>query len=118
MILVADESVDRPIIERLRLDGHTIHSIAELAPSIADEEVLELARRAAAPLLTADKDFGELVYRRHQISAGVLLIRLAGLSPAAKAQIVATMVRQHEVEMAGAFVVITALTIRIRPNSS
>jgi hypothetical protein len=35
--------------------------------------------------LTADKDFGELVYRLRRISAGVLLMRLAGLSPATKA---------------------------------
>ena len=34
-----------------------------------------------AVLITADKDFGELVYRLGRIHAGVVLIRLAGLSP-------------------------------------
>ena len=118
MILVADESVDRQIIERLRLDGHTIHTVAELAPSIPDEEVLELAHRMAAPLLTAYRDFGELVFRRHQLSTGVLLIRLAGVSPSVKAHIVATALRLHGEEVLDTFVVITSATIRFRQHIS
>jgi hypothetical protein len=43
MKLLADESVDRPIVERLRHEGHNVLYIAELAPSISDDEVLDLA---------------------------------------------------------------------------
>ena len=63
MRFVADENVDRRIVERLGEDGHEIEWIAELFPSVSDEKY----RRAAegkAVLLTGDKDFGELVYRR------------------------------------------------------
>jgi len=38
--LVADEGVDRPVVERLRQDAHDVVSVAELSPSVADEEVL------------------------------------------------------------------------------
>ena len=68
MKLCADESVDRQIIERLRSDGHEVHYIAELDPGVSDEVVLESANQQQAPLLTADKDFGELVYRQRRIS--------------------------------------------------
>jgi predicted nuclease of predicted toxin-antitoxin system len=62
--LVADEGVDRPVVERLRHDGHDVVYVAELSPSIADEEVLQQANARSAILVTADKDFGELVFRQ------------------------------------------------------
>jgi Domain of unknown function (DUF5615) len=40
MNLVADEGVDRQIVERLREDGHDMVYVAELLPSITDDEVL------------------------------------------------------------------------------
>lgn len=114
MNLVADEGVDRPIVERLRADGHSVTYIAELAPSISDDEVLALARDGGELLLTADKDFGELVYRRGQANAGVILIRLAGITPARKAEIVALALQGHGAEMVGAFSVLSPGVVRIR----
>jgi predicted nuclease of predicted toxin-antitoxin system len=67
MNLVADEGVDRQIVEQLRHDGHDVLYVAELAPSISDDEVLQKANDWHAPLLTADKDFGELVFRLNRI---------------------------------------------------
>ena len=43
MNLVADEGIDRPVVERLRQDGHQVVYVAELSPSIPDEEVLRHA---------------------------------------------------------------------------
>ena len=45
-----------------------------------DEEVLASADSEGVLLLTADKDFGELVYRRQLAHCGVMLLRQAGLS--------------------------------------
>jgi len=55
MNLLADESVDRPIVERLRLEGHAIAYIAELSPSHPDDDVLRQANDSGALLVTADK---------------------------------------------------------------
>ena len=74
MNLVADENIDRGIIERLRRDGHLVDWIAELSPSVSDEEVLRLAVEGGAVLVTEDKDFGELVYRCGLAHSGVLLV--------------------------------------------
>ena len=76
MRLVADESVEGPTVERLRRDGHVVIYVADLDPGIEDPDVLAVAWREQALILTADKDFGEIVFRRRHPHAGVLLLRL------------------------------------------
>ncbi len=63
MNILVDESVGQQIVARLRDDGHDVLYIAEMAPGVDDEEVLGAANEHDALLLTADKDFGELVFR-------------------------------------------------------
>jgi predicted nuclease of predicted toxin-antitoxin system len=116
MNLAADESVDRTIVERLRLDGHQVAYVAELDPGIKDDQVLGQANSQGAMLLTTDKDFGELVFRLGRMHAGVVLIRLAGLSADTKAEIVSNALKDHGERMAGTISVIAPVTIRIRPR--
>jgi predicted nuclease of predicted toxin-antitoxin system len=68
--LVADEGIDRPVVERLRQDGHHVVYVAELSPSVPDEEVLRQASTGNAVLITADKDFGDLVFRQGLAHSG------------------------------------------------
>jgi predicted nuclease of predicted toxin-antitoxin system len=112
--LLADESVDRQIVDRLRRDGHAVQYVAELEPGIPDDVVLDLANQGADVLLTADKDFGELVFRQRRVASGILLVRLAGLSPVRKAEVVASAVNQHSGELPGAFAVLMPGSFRIR----
>jgi predicted nuclease of predicted toxin-antitoxin system len=114
MNLLIDESVDRQVVEKLRLDGHDVVYVSDLDPGISDEVVLSTANSMRSLLVTADKDFGELVFRRQQVNAGVLLIRLAGLPPQSKAELVAAAVRDHSDELPGAFSVLSLGMIRIR----
>lgn len=115
MKLVADEGVDWAIVASLRADGHDVVYVAELSPSITDEAVLDLANGDERILVTADKDFGELVFRLRQVAFGVLLVRLPGLSSAGKADAVSESVREHGREMAGTFTVVSPGLVRIRP---
>jgi predicted nuclease of predicted toxin-antitoxin system len=114
MRIVADESVDQPIVERLRADGHEVVAMVDLGPGSADEEVLEVARQRDAVLLTADKDFGELVHRHRRLAAGVILVRLAGLSVERKQSVVSRTLAHHAPELAGAFTVLSPGMVRIR----
>lgn len=114
MNLVADESVDGPIVYRLREDGHLVWYVAEMSPGIADDDVLAIANRERCLLLTADRDFGELMFRQHRLSLGVVLVRLAGLPSARKADIVAAVIRQHGAELDAAFTVVSPGQTRIR----
>lgn len=117
MNLLADESVERHIVERLRQDGHDVLYIAEMEPGIGDDLVLERANAKSALLLTADKDFGELVFHQNLLSTdGVVLIRLAGLSAAQKAIVVSTVFLNRAAELPNAFTVISPGIVRIRPK--
>lgn len=117
MILVADEGVDHAVVERLRRDSHDVVYVAELSPSISDEEVLRQANARRAILVTADKDFGELVFRQGLVHSGVVLLRLAGLPNATKAAIVAEVCRDRTAELLGAFSVVSPGQVRIRQRS-
>ena len=110
--LVADEGVNKPIIDALRAARFTY--FAEEAPGADDPAILAVANDAETLLLTCDKDFGELVYRQRRTTAGVLLIRLAGLAPETKARLVTDAVQTHLGEMLSAFSVIAPGLLRIR----
>ena len=114
MNVVADESVDRQIVERLRSDGHSVQFVAEFDPGIDDETVLLKSREASAVLLTADKDFGELVFRQGLAHCGVMLIRLAGITPERKADLVSWAFAQHSRELHRRFSVLSSRALRIR----
>lgn len=50
MNLIADESVDGPIIESLRINGHSVTYVAELDPGLDDDEVFRSANDSGAIL--------------------------------------------------------------------
>lgn len=114
MNLLVDESVGKSIVDELRQNGHNVLYIAEFAPSIDDEAVLNQANLNRALLLTEDKDFGELVFRQGLLHMGVILIRLSGLSIQAKSTSVSTVLANHEDELLEAFSVISPGRVRIR----
>lgn len=114
MKLAADEGVDRPIVERLRVDGHDVLYVAESDAGISDDDVLRVANDRGAVLVTSDKDFGELVFRQKRLVYGVILLRLAGLAPGTKASIVSMALQQHASEMQDSFSVVTPSSVRIR----
>jgi len=115
---LADECVDRQIVDRLRQEGYEVLYVVEMEPGISDDEVLSLTNLKKSILLTADKDFGELIFRQDKIAKGVILVRLAGLSPEVKAEVVANAIREHAGELLHAFTVITPVIVRIRGKVS
>jgi predicted nuclease of predicted toxin-antitoxin system len=111
---LADESIDRQIVDAVRDLGYDVLAIAETSPGIPDTLVLSRANEARAILLTADKDFGELVYRQRLAHSGVILVRLAGHATDVKAKIVAAAIERHAAELELGFVVVTGKAVRIR----
>ncbi len=63
MKVIADEGVDKPIVDALRMEGFDVLYILETNQGADDEFILSLANEEQRILLTQDKDFGELVYR-------------------------------------------------------
>ena len=48
MNLLIDESVDRQIVEKLRLDGHNVVYVSDMDPGISDDVVDEMAKSLQA----------------------------------------------------------------------
>ena len=61
MNLLADEGIDKPIVDLLRSNGFDIIYILETNQGADDEFILTMANDDKRILLTQDKDFGELV---------------------------------------------------------
>jgi predicted nuclease of predicted toxin-antitoxin system len=112
--LVCDENIHRSLVDALRAEGNEVTYIAELSPSIPDDEVLREANERGAVLITDDKDFGELVFRLGLLSTGVLLLRLHNTSLDERRRLVSRALVEHGAEMPGHFAVLSPTKLRIR----
>ncbi len=61
------------------------------------------------------KDFGELVFHQHLQTSGVLLVRLATLSPTQEVEVVIEVIRTYGDRLLQAFTVILPGGVRFRP---
>ena len=113
MRLLADENLDAPIIEQLRLTGHDVLAIREMHPGIDDEAVLALAHREKRVLLTIDKDFGDLVFRHRLPHAGVFLCRVSELPLPERVALILQMLTQHGDDLIDGFGVLTGRLFRL-----
>lgn len=97
----------------LRAAGHDVRAIAEDRPGAADRAVLALARVERRVLLTSDKDFAELVFRRRRASFGLVLLRLRDWNAEQKAERLLE-VLAHRPGLRGVLLVVTPRSVRRR----
>ncbi|MFN0169828.1 MAG: DUF5615 family PIN-like protein [Bryobacteraceae bacterium] len=115
MTFLADENFPRPALDALRKAGWDVLSIAEECPGISDEEVAALCAQQHRILLTLDKDFGELIFRRGlSAGSGVVLFRFTPESPEEAAELALGLVGS-QADLSGSFCVVTRDRIRVRP---
>ena len=115
MRLCANENVPGDCVALLRQRGHDVLWIREAARGSGDPAVLARAQAEGRLLITFDKDFGELVYRRGKVAShGVVLFRLRKPSPDFVAQRVAQIL-ESTTEWAGHYAVVDEHSIRLRP---
>ena len=74
------------VVSELRAAGYDVRAISEEHPGAVDAAVLARARAERRVLLTNDKDFAELVFRKRQVSCGVILLRLRDWNAEQKAE--------------------------------
>ncbi len=114
MKILADENIEREIVDALRQTGHSITDIKETSPGVEDIDVLAIATGLDSILLTNDKDFGELISRDRLVSKGVILLRFGKLEIGVKIDLLLGVLEDRETELEGAFTVITGTGVRIR----
>ena len=113
MNFLADENFPRPALEALRKAGFDVAWISEGQSGATDEQVLARSAAEGRTLLTFDKDFGELAFRRGlPAECGIILFRLVPQMPAEAATIAVAAIRSHA-NWAGHFSVVTRQRIRM-----
>jgi predicted nuclease of predicted toxin-antitoxin system len=115
---LADECVGSPTIVSIRSLGHDILYVAEMAAGLSDPAVLALAARENRILLTEDKDFGDLIFRRKQAVPGLVLMRIASEDPALKIIRLAAAIEHYGDALYDRYLVIEEGRFRSRQLSS
>ena len=114
MKFLADEGVDRSIVDKLRGLKFDVYYVIEEIRSLSDDELLHIAFTENRILITRDKDFGELVFRLHKVHSGVILVRLEGCSTQERADIVCKVITRYFEQLPNCFAVIQPKVVRIR----
>jgi predicted nuclease of predicted toxin-antitoxin system len=115
MLFLADECCDALVVRTLRALGHDVTYVAELAPGLTDTDVLTQSVSEERILLTEDRDFGELVFKRQAMAHGIVLLRILPEDRQQKPTRITALVEDYQDELQGSIVVVTLNTIRIRP---
>ena len=114
MKFFADENVARLIVQWLRKRGHDVLYAAEVAPGRDDAVWQHQAEQSERLIVTADKDFGDLIFRDRLNSHGVVLIRMHRLSLRERLARLAEVWSIVEANPKGKFIVITEGRVRVR----
>lgn len=115
MRFLADENIHGGIIQWLRSQGHDALWATETLQGVDDDVLLQIAQQQERLLLTADLDFGELVFRERLTSHGVVLLRLEDLVVQERLARLHAVWAILEVHALGQFIVITEERVRVRP---
>jgi predicted nuclease of predicted toxin-antitoxin system len=116
MKFLANEDVPLVSIRRLRAAGYDVASIIEDSPGLKDESVLSRAHTEQRIILTFDRDYGELIYRRRlPTPAGVAYFRFAPSTPEEPAERFIELLGIGHITLEGQFTVVGRGWIRQRP---
>ncbi len=115
MRLLADAHISREMIAYLDELGHDVVHVAAVSPRMSDSAVLKFAATEGRIVLTADKDFGELCFRRLISCAGVVLLRLSAPTETERCDVFRRLWPLVEENAFGHFHVITDTAVRRSP---
>jgi predicted nuclease of predicted toxin-antitoxin system len=101
------------VVRWLRENDHDAISAYEKCRGWEDERILEKAYSEGCVLITIDKDFGEMIFRRKLPHCGVILLRSGFASPSNKISMMQKVLSLSEDKIFGRFVVVTETAIRI-----
>jgi len=94
-----------------------VTSIAVEHPaSLADHEVLAIARSEKRILITDDRDFGEVIFARRHLHNGVIYLRLGKYADLTIKKDRIAYVLEHHAAALDQFLVVTQRHVRVRAS--
>lgn len=118
MRFIVDESTGFGIARFLQSEGHDVLIVAETMPKADDLTILQRAFDEERIVVTNDKDFGELIFRRLEPHHGVILLRLQDESGSNRVEVMSALITQYATHLPGKFTVVTEQKVRFRPQNS
>lgn len=110
--ILANENFPAPAIRKLRAAGIDVIAVRECMPSASDREVMAYARQTQRWIVTFDRDYGDLVFRKGLLPPpAILFFRQEPYPPERPADLVLAMLLGPQ-QVAGCMVVISEQNIR------
>ena len=116
MTFLVDENIPYEVIKRLRGAGAEIISVLEKFRGISDEKIMKISSGQRLTIITFDKDFGYLVFKRG-IGApyGVILLRIQMKSPDYIFKMLKWILFESGIKFERNFVIVTESKVRVVP---
>ncbi len=110
---LADENIPTKTVEHLIQNGIDIISIKSFTYGMDDDEILRLAYKQRRVIITFDKEFGYLVFRKKIKTFGVLLLRFVPGSPEEVSRRIIELI-ENNVKFPRNFIVLEGEKMRVR----
>ena len=91
-----------------------METVADIAPSASDDEVMDMAVKGGCVLIAEDKDFGRLVYAKGSEAVAVLFLRFHVSSRERMISDIIEFIQKTGEDIIGAFVTAEPGKFRIR----
>ena len=114
MKFLANENIPKSVWGELMREEHDVSSIANTSPGANDKTVIEIAQNEDRIILTFDKDFGELVFKKKTNVKGVILLRIAPKSVNFVLERLRDLFSRSEIEFENSFLVVEEDKVRLR----
>ena len=112
---LVDECVDAALVGYLQDAGHDAVYMSDVEPRATDVDVMRRAQHEHRLLLTEDKDFGDLVFRRALPVPGIILLRIDPRQRSLKFARLQAVVDRFGDALFGRYTVVEAARFRHRP---
>ena len=115
MRILADENIPIASIRVLRTSGHDVLAASESMLGAPDRDVLARAGTEGRLLVTSDRDFGALVFKRVVAApAGILLLRFVPTAPEEPSGVLLDLLDDERITLLGRFTVVDRERVRQR----
>jgi predicted nuclease of predicted toxin-antitoxin system len=116
MRLLLDQGLPRSAVGYLIVAGHDTKHVGDLGmASASDAEILSMARRMAAVVVTLDADFHQLLATGKHLEPSVIRLRVEGLKGKNAALLIVAVIETVGSDLeSGAAVSVTERDIRVR----
>jgi predicted nuclease of predicted toxin-antitoxin system len=117
MKFLVDECTGPRVAHLLSQKGHDVFSVYEEARGSDDNWIINKANKENRIIITVDKDFGKLVFRKGKSHKGIILLRLEKQRAENKINKIDELLKNYSDKIKDNFIAVTEDAVRIAGRS-